>query len=441
MGLNCQKGTITQPGVIGSQTISLPANFDPKIVILWKSWRSAAGLAAGDGHFTMGMGTKNGGAIQQYYCHGFALGAASTAEQTVHSQGTDAILKGVNSNATTVDFEVDLTDIVTGASSSFVLNWVDLSGLASELINYIVLGGDAISAARVGTFATTASSTGENVTVAAGFGQPDGLLFMTLPWTDATPSAADLALSLGAANSDTDRRCSHIHYEDGSALMALASWQKARALVTTGAGITADGEMDLAAKGSWPTDGFATAWPDPPGFAYISIGYLAWKGTMKAAIGAASAPTSTGSQTLSGISGSTAKGALFWSTMVASNASIVTAATGLGGFMVGASDGTNHGAAAMSELSGDAVSQTGRAFDNTKCMYHMISVTGSASPTAKANCTMALSGKDVVLTWGTVDAAVSREFNYVIFGEAAAVVAPRKNQKIYSDAGHRASHW
>lgn len=425
MSLNVAKGTITAPGSTGVQTYNLASNFDPKIVILWMTFQTADGTAAANGHFTMGFGTKDGGSIQQQHMHLFALGGQSAAEQTVHGQGNSAILKGANANSTTIDFEVDLNDIVTGSSSSFKLDWVNLPGTASLLVHYLVLGGDStvISAARAGSFATTAGASTNDVTVAASWGQPDGVMFLAVPWTDNDDTAmatADAALSFGVALSDSVRRTSHIHYEDGSATMALASWQKEKALVTTGAGVTADAEMDLSAKASWPTDGFQVSWSDTPGFAYAQIGYLAWKGTMTAALGNSSVPTSTGNQTLTGTGGSTARGALMWSTMVAASGSIVTAATGLGGFAVGATDGTNEGAAATSELDGDAASQTGNTFTQTKAMRMIISVTGGAAPTVKAEADSSLSGADVVLNWTTVDASVSRDYNWVVFGEPGA---------------------
>lgn len=436
MGLNVQKGTITAPGSTGTQTYNLPSNFDPKILFLWMTYQTADGNQAptspGGSNFCMGMGTKDGGAVQQFYTYLFALGSQSTAEQVVHGQGTASILTGSNANSTTADWEVDLADMVTGASSNFQLAWNDLPGTSSILVHYLVLGGDAISAARVGTWASTVGGANEDVTVVAGFGQPDGLFFLAEPWTAANLATLDGAFSFGVANSDTDRRTSHIHYEDGSATMALASWQKAKALVTTGAGVTADAEMDLDAKASWPTDGFRTNWTDTPGFAYTPIGFLAWKGAMKVTIGSASVPTGSPNQaqTLTGTSGYTARGGLFWSTMIPTNAGIATATTGLGGFMVGATDGTNEGAAACSELDGDGASQVGQAFTQTKAMRHIISVTGGAAPTTKAECDSSLSGTDISLTWTTTDGSVSREFNYVIFGEQVAAapgpVFPRR---------------
>ena len=66
MALNVQVGTITQPGGTGNQTYDLPANFDPKALILWTAPVNERGSnTAANAGLCLGFATYRGGAVQQ----------------------------------------------------------------------------------------------------------------------------------------------------------------------------------------------------------------------------------------------------------------------------------------------------------------------------------------------------------------------------------------
>lgn len=413
MALNVQKGVITEPGSTGNQTYSLPSSFNPQALILWSSFQTSETETA-PFIYSFGMATYDAGAVQHNY-----VGAGSQ-----DNVGTSAVLRASFNDrlgAYVSDFStgsmvgrVDFVSFQTGATSDFVLNWVSLSGLSSPKWHYIVLGGGDITDARAGSF-TLNTSTPQDVTVVAGFGQPDLVLF-----TSASAAANSFniggsgQIGLGIAKSDTVRQATFWTEQDAQTTSNIGLWQKARALVGMGNAATADFEFDLDTKASWPTDGFRLAIPDLPGLSSEQVLYLALKGTFRSALGVNTCPTSGAPNTQNNDATFPPKLGMVWGGNIAANASVDNTHADLGQFYVGATDGTNEGWAAGSSDDGVTTTQTLAYHSESKTIRMHTPVT----PTLDAEADGSFSGNNFVLTWNDVG-GVAREYNWLALGNAA----------------------
>lgn len=412
MSFNADYQLITSPGSTGNQTYSLASNFDPMVVILWTSYLSAAGGADGDGPFIQGYGTYRGSVVQQWH-EGLWYDDANGADNGVRVRGSDAILKSPESLSTTIAFEVDLVSMAQGASSDVVLNWVDLPASTID-VHMVVLGGSDITDAAVGSFTMSTAVATQDVTVASGFGNPDLVLFPGGPWTNTTTSLDDLRMALGVAKSSTIRKCATWGNNNGATTMTLGAIQKDTASVKFGATPAIDAEFELDDTGH--ADGFTIDYTDQSSTASIQ-GYVAIHGTFLCNIASYDAPTSTGTQDITG-AGGTAKIALLWGTHTAANGGALdTSSTRLGGFWMGAFDGTNEGAAAFTNEDGNTAVLLGRYHSEDKAAIHLDATSGA--PTLSAAADASWVGSDLRLTWTTVD-SVSARGNVLILSEAAA---------------------
>lgn len=424
--MNFQVGFITRPAATGNQTYSLPSNFDPKLLMLLFVRHTADGQAApaapAGASLSFGMGTYRSATVNQWAAHSFLLDAGA-AEQGVNGFVSTSMIRGVNANGTTAEFDIRLVSMQTGATSNFVLNWATLPGTAGVKIVYLVWGGSDIDA-MTGNYTMAAAETTRTVSLPAGFGQPDTVMLGGAHWTaSATFNANDAHLNFGVAKDDTECAAASFASDDAAAIMSLATWLKASLQLYMGATPIVDGEVDLQARGSWGTDDFRLTYPDSPSFAFTQ-GWAVLKGcTVK--VGTTIAPTSTGNQTLTGAASSTAKGVVVFSALSkqagipgALNTSTV-AADDVGGFGIWGSDGTNEGGCAIVEDNGNANAVPGVSHSETKCPRFVTADAAGGVPTVRAEADASLSGADAVLNWTTVNATSPHEFGYWIFGEVS----------------------
>ena len=412
MGLNTVKGVFVANTSTGNQTVNLPNNFDPKVVILWTSQQTAADTTTDDGAMAIGYGTYRGAAVQQRYVCTWDEDAALTMDC---SRGGDvgAVLLGVSDGAATVDFEADLVSLNDGSPATFVINWVDAPASAIR-IHYLALGGSDISDAFVGQFDLAQAAT-QDVTITSGFGQPDLLLFIHGSRDSGVASAGDAGIMFGVAKSDTVRQCTYWQSRDGSASGQISKWQKQRAILFVTSAGAADTEGDLSAKAEWPTDGFELTFPDQPGSAAIHIGYIALKGTVQSALGVNTAVTSgTPPVTQDNACGFAPLAGLFWGGNLIASTLIITSDATLGSFFLGGTDGTNEGCTIES---GDDVadpSNTARRSSEAKAVQFYNQVM-----TLQSEADASFSGNNLRLSWNDID-TVAREYVWLALGAAAA---------------------
>lgn len=428
MSVGVHKGVIVSPGSTGDQAIT-GVGFVPKFVLFWYTQATTDGAVTGAAPMSIGAGTRDGGATQQWYLGSFE-DDATAASSTGAIQNTTAALKGVLNSNPAIDFALTL---VTFDSDGFTVNWSDLPAVSSTVIHYWALGGSDVSAARAGVFTTTAAVATQDVTVNTGFGQPDLLLFVPTANTvlaDGTSTNCGM-MSLGAAISSTERRCCVYRHPYNKATMDVSSWHGNRAVLganTVGNVTTAaDSEADLSTKASWPTDGFQLSYTDQAASAQ-QVFYVAIKGTFTATISNGTVPTATAPQTQNlAIASGTPVGALLWGAPIAAASGVTLTATGLGGFFIGGTDGTNEGVAGFTTQDAALDENVGRFHSTGKAIQEMVfDTTVTNPPVLQAEADSSISGSNIVLTWNDTD-TVGRDFSYLLIGSAsssATVTAP-----------------
>lgn len=399
----------------GDQVITLnDGTLTPALVILEATYETAEGITNGNGIFSFGAGTRDGGATQQGGIANFNLDAAGTSA-TVHDLNTSHLLRGITSDAieaTAIDYSCTLVSFGAG---EFTINWDNAPGTAIK-IRYWVMGGGDIEARLVKTTTSTAVAT-QDVTVAASWGQPDALIFFSHGYTSLF-SQNDARLMVGFGKSDTERAAFLHTFEDASATMSLASWFRSDAcMLFLGGSTSADAIVDLAARASWPTDGFRLAYDDQASLAFHFFA-LAIKGTFTATIGTAEMQTAGGNQDLALASG-TPKGALFVASQVPlTSGTIDTTHADLGGYCVGMTDGTREGFAGMVDDDANTTSRASRFWSESKALARHIADAAGGAAALDGEADSSVSGSNIRLNWSNAP-ALAADFIYLIVGEAA----------------------
>ena len=400
----------------GDQTVNLAdSGLTPKLVILWGTTETAAGVTFADGIFTFGVGTRDGGSTQQVSMASFNDNGAGTSA-TVHALDNDNVYEIITADAiegTAVDGKATLVSFSAG---NFVINWSNAPTAAAK-INYQVWGGSDVTAARVTKPVTSTAVGTQDITVAASWGQPDLIIHATHSFTS-TFGQNDSRISLGFASKAGEQAVMLHDYEDAGTTMTLATWYRAdRCLLFLGSGVTADAEASISASGSWPTDGYQITYNDQAslGFHFMS---LAIKGSFVSKIGANEMLTAGSTQDLSLASG-TPKGLLLMANCAALTAgSILTTGTDLGGFYIGGADGTHEGGAGTCDLDGNTASQASRYQSDTKAIQRYVPTAGSAA-VLNAEADASVVGSAMQLNYNDLS-SIAADFIWLVVGEAAA---------------------
>lgn len=429
MPLNAQCGQITAPGSTGVQTYSLPANFDPKVLFVWMTYQTTnAKDAAGNAVLNFGMATYRSSTVQQHNIFTFTE-HNNAVSNTVRGSWTSSILQGIGDGAagTTTDYEVDFDSFVTGASSSFKLNWVDLPATASLLVNYLVLGGSAIADAQVGSFTMSTAAATQNITVATGFGVADLIMFSSHGWTDATGAfvQGDTRFSLGWGTNALRRTATY-----GAQGLAVATADVGVYTPNTGRNpgfefvnnhlgymfgstIVTDAIFGLSSRGSWPLDGFQLSFSDQASFGFVNQGYCAIRFVEDAAAFVDSYDVET-----TAIPGGvlvpedyTPKGVLITTCMhQAAGSGIIFSGSTVGGFQIGAADGTNEVSGGIFNTDAAADMTCARSFSNTRAIQ---------TPGGEADVTF--KGQRIDVDWTADPDTAKRSINFLTFAERTRV--------------------
>jgi len=410
MALNMEKGVISSPVSTGVQTYNLPANFDPKLLIVWTTEQGSEGDSV-NGILSLGVATYEGSVAQQGGTSETDTDAVDPT-QVARATHTGFLLKGFDTSTTpVVDYEVDFDSFVLGASSSFKLNWVDLPASTIK-IHYWIWGGSDVDKARVINGNIT-NVDNQDITIASGWGQPDLIFFIAdMNWVEA-PVLGNQNTCFGWGIDDANRRCTLLGRRNGTTNVTIQQFQTSRLAALTSAD-TAECEVELGAKINWPIDGFRLVKPDlPTGSRYFIA--LCIQGTFQKIIGSTSSPTGVAPQTQDLAAGFAPKGAFLWGWPLATTAGFQTAGAELGSLIIGALDGTNEGCSVNTQDDQAGASVADRSHSESKAIK--ISTFG---PALKAEADSSFSGNNLRLIWSTTDTGLAREFNYVIIGAAAA---------------------
>jgi hypothetical protein len=417
--MKTKKGIVTAtgpPGTGSTSVIDVSDKFSSthplRAVIFWTTSDTAAGATDGNGILGIGWATNDGGAIQQGYDAYFDTDAAATSN-TGRGLDVTASLKTLSAATPTTDMEVDIT---AWSNTSFTITWTDPPAAAIK-IHYFALGGSDTSAARCGNFAIVPSTANIDVTVAASWGQPDLVFILTHHGTTLVSTEnAGCKILLGVAKSATERRFVQHQCANAAATMNLTDAQLDNFIAGYSAAAALQMVGDLAAKASWPTNGFRIT-QSTVSTGDSAVLYLAIKTTAPITIGKSTVPTAAAPQTQNlAIASGVPTGALFFGAPLATAAGVNNAAGDNGGFMFGATDGTNQGLSAVVQDHGNTNSMAGRVHSESRALAEYLATTPTAAPVLQSQASASISGGNVVLNWDDTD-SVAREYSYVLFGQ------------------------
>ena len=310
------------------------------------------------------------------------------------------------------------------ADTGFTLQFpVPVTGLR---IHYLAIGGsDVTNVASNGSQTTTATAT-QNFT--AGF-QPDLVVMLSQNRAGLGIGAVSPGIGLGVGNADGEQRCTTIGLSDNSATSAITQTQDATLVTMLGATPTAaDAIGSLAAVGSWPATGFQVAWSDVP-TAGRAIPWLAleFSANVTTKIGADVARTTAGVDSVGPLPSGTVKGAFLWGWPLLAAAGVRLSDSQLGGFNIGATDGTTEGAVGFAQNDADTNEFSTSLSTVSKALRLMDgagqTVAATASP-VQQEADAAFNGASLDLTWAVPGAIPAvREFNYLLLGEVSSGAA------------------
>lgn len=412
MALKVEKGVLTSPGATGNQTINLiDTGFGTvKALVLWTAYETAEGDTGADAIWSHGFGSYRGGTPQQWCIHHFDDDAAATIA-TAGGSSSASILRGVNSPAAALDFDVALVSL---GDASFVLNWTDLPTTSSIKVHYLALGGSEITDAYVKKYALTAGTGVEDLIVLAGFGQPD-LLLAAGSGTDAEGDVTfGTPVMFGVGKNDTNQGVTSYAVQDNTSSVEAASFQENDFICMFGADTAIDVNAVLSAKADWPTDGFRINKLTNYAANSAQIGILALKGTFTAVIGSNTAPTAAPTVTQDLEVGATPRGAIFFHNVLPVTAGQNNSDADLGTFGLGATDGTREGWAGVGDNDAAAAAEARRHHSESKAIKM---ITPAAAGTLTSEADSSFVGTAVRLTWADTD-TVAREYRYLLLGDA-----------------------
>ncbi len=388
------KGTFTAKTTTGSQVVPvLLCGMTPKAVIIWGSRQTADGLTSGELHYSFGMATSTTNRIA---INGSSVDSFSLAGVRWHD-GTAVIIQ-----TDPVDFDVGTeavrVDLSAFGTNSFTLDWQVADGVA-DIYHYLAIAGDDVEANIASVAAPTTPPAGPDAqSIPHGLsGVPHAMFGISShnkndPVSAPGQDSSHQELSIYATDF-TDSRWMGAHRANGDGGYRMQyTWILAHQIE--------DFIPEKATYTSIDATNMNIYW-DPDSQAEIHH-YLFLRG-MSAKVGTFTSPTTAGNVTIS--PGFTPRVFVPWGFMgIASTETSSGEADFRASF--GASDGTNQGCIGL-------VGKTDNA-DRINDSAGVLTVYDHAEA-EQETATVAFSGDDVVVTFGTADANLN-EWNYLILG-------------------------
>lgn len=407
MSLKFETGTLTAPGGTGNQTYNLvdSAFGTVKALFLWTVSNTSDGDVDGDGIFTMGMGTYRGGTASQFSTALFDTDAVAPSD-CARVTSDSVILEGPDSATPGLGFEAVLVSL---GDAQFTLDWTDAPATAIK-VNYVALGGDAITDALATSVDVTTAAGTQDITVASGFGNPDLILAMSRvgPADQTTNGNAPFGLGVGLKKGGSAH--SSFVTRSGRDPSEVGSHQTNSLIANLNNPTSMNSEYELVAATAWPSDGFTINKLTPVAGGDTPMYYLALRGNFSAEVGFGQAPTGAAPVVQDLPLGGAARGAVFFHDVLPANSGIVSSGSGLGVFGIGALDGSHEAWAAVGSVDDVSPTEASRHQSTTKAI-RMI-----PDGTLESEADGSLSGYNVRLTWGDTD-SVAREYGYLLLGD------------------------
>jgi len=405
-GVNVKVGTFTKITTTGSQTVS-GLGFQPKAIIFYWSRNTANATAAAPR--SQGVGFTD-------CTNQRAVAIAEDDNASTSNAGryrTESNVIVILSNGTpTVGSRATFTSC---NADGFTINWA-VSEASAHIINYIAIGGSDVTNVKAGTFTLAASTGIQNIT-GVGF-KPDFAMFLQ-GFTEAVDTAsAGLEMGMGFADYSNNQgsilNCVQDNQNNNS---TKYSQQRTDNVILLSS--TACAQDALAAFNGFTADGFQLNVSDAPAAA-TSIFYLAIKGGSYK-VGNFLQPTTTGTQTISGLGFQPNSVVLFSHNQVAG-----TALAAPSTFSIGAANATTSRAGVWGQSRNVDPSNAAVYTDNSKIMImRTLSGTGGTGTINAQADFNGFTSDGFQLNWTTVD-TTQRQIIYWAFGPS-----PTFNQSAY----------
>jgi hypothetical protein len=426
MALSFYSGTFTMTSGVTTQAVS-GVGFQPKVILFYWTRATAEGFVAGQ---AAGIGVAVDRATDQQSCISwFSTDGASPTSSVTHKSVADCIR---NISAVTPAWNI-IASISSFDSDGFTINKTTNDGTSLNIIKFMCWGGSDITDAHFAEYTgPTAGGTGNRAFTGVGF---QGNFLMTLamprPATGGTTSNTDMALSIGAAVSSSNRACVS-HWSDSGSSSTGASqcesyFNSAKCLAIYNAGI--GGVDHLADFVSFDSDGFTLNYSTAVTSSYRFFG-LVLQGSFQAHVGTqARKVTTTGTVDYTSI-GFQPVG-LIVAGMFATADATETAGAHL---CLGATDGTRQHSIAFQDAA--TISTDVNSYSNASNVYSQISnVTTVAAQAAWSSWL----SNGYQLNWGTVDGN-ARQFMHVAFASAASSLTPTVASAALTGVASRMDH-
>lgn len=382
-------GSFSAPTSTGNQSVT-SLSFTPQLILFnITSTNTSVGTqaamtysfgaaASSSNQWWVGAATTNATTDftgEEWYDETYCIGVLNTSGSVV----AKASLSSFNSNGFTLDW--------AAVSAAYIVNFIAIGGVADAYVSYL----------------TTTTSTGNQAITGVGF-QPDIVFVFPFQSTQAPPTTsaqAQAKIGFGAFNS-SQQGCSLMTTDVGSD--TSYTYQRAEALASCTSSGTASNDATFVSmnSGGFTLD-FTTA-------TYARSSYfIALKG-VQSQIGTITQPSSTGNQSVTGLSFEPSL-VLLWSANKASSTSITTPAY----FSIGAGTSSAQFAAWIGESSGSTTVSTSADIDHSN-IIKMYSPNG-ASPTLNAAANLSSLGtSSFTLDWTTTN-STGAEVYYVALGQ------------------------
>jgi hypothetical protein len=257
MALNKKYGTFTIVTGTGNKTYSSLWTFQPTFLLVWTTYRTAAGV--GDGAiFAIGMcdGTR------ERACSTVSDDALGTSD--THRRKSNQALLSILTDATspTLGFEANF---VSWSSSDLTINQTTNASGTDVIVHYLALGGD-LANVRVDTF-TANTTTGTQDITSPAFDMTTGKACVIFIWSSGTSSTfANVAhggIGIGFMVDASREGGISLAHEDNRAAPDNWRFQRNNAGLV---GLTpGSGAVDgIAEFSSWLSSGFRINWTDAP---------------------------------------------------------------------------------------------------------------------------------------------------------------------------------
>lgn len=398
MALSVKVGTFTSNAATGNQAVT-GVGFQPSLVIFFGTGQASLASDAARARFALGAATSS----TARWTVGFTSEDNAAAADTERHTRTNKIWEIYSATAVLQQSG----DLVSMDADGFTVNWTTA---LSVLVGYIALGGADLTNVKVGSF-NLATGTGTQAVTGVGF-QPDCVL-MAQGRADTTEGNTDYTSALLGVGTSSSAQWGVSCFDTNAAdTTNNVRGQRTDNIIPRVTSTLA--YAPLASLSSLDSDGFTINKSVAPAAAILTP-YIALKGG-QFKVGSLTQPTTTGTQSITGV-GFQPAAVLFAGAGMAASTSVQDHLR----FALGASTVTDELCAANTATDNVATTECAR-----RLFGKAISFISGGTPTVDSEADMTAVGSDgFTLDWTTAD-ATAREVLYLAMGNTAVASTPSR---------------